>query len=149
MSKKQQLYNLVMGAYAGLPEAAQIAAHHSGAVKEKNALKHWEIHGPGIQQAAEARRNQLRMQQLESQMRQAEKATQSRLEALQKRNSVPRTLQATLGQSGGGVRGRRSRQQLRMQEQGIRASSQLQSGPYLGLGGGASATPYGSSINLA
>ena len=62
MSKRQQLFNLVMQAYSGLPEAHSIAAHHMNSVKEKNALKHWQIHGPGIQAAANARRQQLAMQ---------------------------------------------------------------------------------------
>ena len=51
-----------MQAYSGLPEAHSVAAHHMNAVPEKNALKHWQIHGPGIQAAANARRQQLAMQ---------------------------------------------------------------------------------------
>ena len=144
MSKRQQLYDLIMGAYAGLPEASQIASHHRDSVKEKNALKHWEIHGPQIQAEAEARRNQLRMQRLQDQMRQATAAARSRPQ-----RSVPKTLQSTLAQGDSGVRGRRSRQQLMAQQQGVRAANQLQAGPFLGPQGSPSATPYGSSINLA
>ena len=149
MSKRQQLYDLIMGAYAGLPEASQIASHHMNAVSEKRALKHWEIHGPGIQAAANNRRNQLRMQQLQNQMLQAQQAARSQLAALTKPKSQPNVLKSTLSQGDSGVRGRRSRQQLRAQEQGLRAANQLQSGPYLGPQGSPSATPYGSSINLA
>jgi len=62
MSKKQQLYNLIMSAYSGLPEAASIASHHMNAVSEKMAMKHWQAHGATIQAEANARRAQLRMQ---------------------------------------------------------------------------------------
>lgn len=61
MSKRQQLYNLIMQAGAGLPDAANIAAHHMNAVSEKNALKHWQIHGAGIQAEFDRRRQQLAM----------------------------------------------------------------------------------------
>ena len=88
--------------------------------------------------------NQYRQRQLQQQMASAMRATPSAPQ-----RSIPKTLQATLGQAESGVRGRRSRQQLRMQEQGIRAANQLQAGPYLGPQGSPSATPYGSSINLA
>ena len=88
--------------------------------------------------------SQYRQRQLQQQMATAMRATPSAPQ-----RSVPRTLQATLGQADSGVRGRRSRQQLRMQEQGIRAANQLQAGPYLGPQGGPTSTPYGSSINLA
>ena len=93
--------------------------------------------------------NNYRNQQLQNQMRQAQQAARSQLAALNQAGSVPKTLQATLGQAESGVRGRRSRTQLLAQQQGVRATSQLQSGPYTSPGGGQSATPYGSSINLA
>ena len=87
---------------------------------------------------------QYRQRQLQQQMMQAQQAAKS-----QPQSSVPRTLQSTLAQAGAGVRGRRSRQQLRAQQQGIRAANQLQAGPFMGPQGSPSATPYGSSINLA
>ena len=93
--------------------------------------------------------NQYRQRQLQNQMRQAQQAARSQLAALNQAGSQPKTLQATLGQAESGVRGRRSRTQLLAQQQGVRATSQLQSGPYTSPGGGQSATPYGSSINLA
>lgn len=82
-----------------------------------------------------------KMDQLRSQLSTANKPKQLK--------STRSVLESTLGQSDSGVRGRRSRQQLRMQEQGVRASSQLQAGPYINAQGGTSSTPYGSSINLA
>ena len=88
--------------------------------------------------------NNYRQQQLQNQMRAAQQAQRSAPQ-----RSVPRTLQSTLAQADAGVRGRRSRQQLRAQEQGIRAANQLQAGPFMGPQGSPSATPYGSSINLA
>ena len=93
--------------------------------------------------------NQYRQRQLQNQMRQAQEAARSQLAALNQAGSQPKTLQATLGQTESGVRGRRSRTQLLAQQQGVRATSQLQSGPYTSPGGGQAATPYGSSINLA
>ena len=88
--------------------------------------------------------NDYRSRQLRDQMRAAQQAQRSAPQ-----RSVPRTLQSTLAQADAGVRGRRSRQQLRAQEQGIRAANQLQAGPFMGPQGSPSATPYGSSINLA
>lgn len=85
--------------------------------------------------------SQYRTNELKSQL-----ATANKSQQLKFTRSV---LESTLGQADKGVRGRRSRQQQRMQEQGVRASSQLQAGPYLGPQGGVSSTPYGSSINLA
>ena len=82
-----------------------------------------------------------RMDELKSQLSTAKKP--------KKLKSTRSVLESTLGQSDAGVRGRRSRQQIRMQEEGVRASSQLQAGPYLNAQGGTSSTPYGSSINLA
>lgn len=88
--------------------------------------------------------NDYRSRQLRDQMRAAQQAQRSAPQ-----RSVPRTLQSTLAQADAGVRGRRSRQQLRAQQQGIRAANQLQAGPFMGPQGSPSATPYGSSINLA
>ena len=88
--------------------------------------------------------NAYRQRQLQDQMRAAQQAARS-----QPQRSIPRTLQATLGQAESGVRGRRSRQQLMAQQQGVRAANQLQAGPFIGPQGSPSATPYGSSINLA
>ena len=93
--------------------------------------------------------NNWRNQQLQNQMRQAQQAMASQLSALNKPKSVPRTLQSTLSQSDSGVRGRRSRIQQLAQEKGIRATNQLQTGPYVGPKGNTSSKPYGSSINLA
>ena len=84
------------------------------------------------------------MRQMQNQFRDALRAQQS-----QPQRSITRELKSTLASGGGGVRRRRSRSQLMAQQQGVRASNQLQAGPYLGPQGGATATPYGSSINLA
>jgi hypothetical protein len=88
--------------------------------------------------------NNYRSRQLQDQMRAAQQAARSAPQ-----RSVPRTLQSTLAQADAGVRGRRSRQQLMAQQQGVRAANQLQAGPFIGPQGSPSATPYGSSINLA
>ena len=88
--------------------------------------------------------NDYRSKQLRDQMRAAQQALRSAPQ-----RSVTRTLKSTLAQADAGVRGRRSRQQLMAQQQGIRASNQLQAGPFMGPQGSPSATPYGSSINLA
>ena len=92
---------------------------------------------------------QYRQRQLQQQMMQAQMAQASRMAELLKPKSQPKTLQSTLAASDAGVRSRRSRTQQVAMEQGVRASNQLQAGPYLGPQGGQSATPYGSSINLA
>ena len=92
---------------------------------------------------------QYRQRQLQQQMMAAQQAQASRMAALLKPQSQPKTLQSTLAASDSGVRSRRSRTQQLAMEQGVRASNQLQAGPYLGPQGGRSATPYGSSINLA
>lgn len=88
--------------------------------------------------------NNYRSRQLQDQMRAAQQAARSAPQ-----RSVPKTLKSTLAQSDSGVRGRRSRQQLMAQQQGVRAANQLQAGPFIGPQGSPSATPYGSSINLA
>lgn len=88
--------------------------------------------------------NAYRQRQLQDQMRAAQQAARSAPQ-----RSIPRTLQSTLAQADAGVRGRRSRQQLMAQQQGIRAANQLQAGPFMSPQGSPSATPYGSSINLA
>ena len=93
--------------------------------------------------------NNWRNQQLQNQMRAAQEAARSQLAALNKPKSIPKTLQATLGQAEAGVRGRRSRTQKIAMEQGVRNSQQLQAGPYTGPGGGLSAQPFGSHLNLA
>lgn len=93
---------------------------------------------------------QYRQRQLQQQMMQAQMAQASRMAELLKPKSVPKTLQSTLASgTGAGVRSRRSRTQQMAMDQGVRAANQLQAGPYLGPQGGQSATPYGSSINLA
>ena len=92
---------------------------------------------------------QYRQRQLQQQMMQAQMAQASRMAALLKPQSQPKTLQSTLSSSDSGVRSRRSRTQQLAMDQGVRASNQLQAGPYMGPQGGQSATPYGSSINLA
>ena len=92
---------------------------------------------------------QYRQRQLQQQMMQAQMAQASRMAALLKPQSQPNTLRSTLASGDAGVRSRRSRTQQVAMEQGVRASNQLQAGPYLGPQGGQSATPYGSSINLA
>ena len=92
---------------------------------------------------------QYRQRQLQQQMMQAQQAQASALSQLLKPKSQPNTLRSTLASGDAGVRSRRSRTQQVAQEQGIRASNQLQAGPYMGPQGGQSATPYGSSINLA
>ena len=92
---------------------------------------------------------QYRQRQLQQQMMQAQQAQASAMAQLLKPKSQPRTLQSTLAAGDAGVRSRRSRTQQLAMEQGVRASNQLQAGPYLGPQGGQSATPYGSSINLA
>ena len=95
-------------------------------------------------QQGQAMLNNYRSRQLQNQMRAAQQAARSAPQ-----RSVPKTLQSTLAQGDSGVRGRRSRQQLMAQQQGVRASNQLQAGPFIGPQGSPSATPYGSSINLA
>ena len=95
-------------------------------------------------QQGQAMLNNYRSRQLQDQMRAAQQAARSAPQ-----RSVPKTLQSTLAQGDSGVRGRRSRQQLMAQQQGVRAANQLQAGPFLGPQGSPSATPYGSSINLA
>jgi hypothetical protein len=90
-----------------------------------------------------------RMRQLQQQMMQAQQAQASRMAALLKPKSQLNTLVSTLSSGQSGVRSRRSRTQQLAMDQGVRASNQLQAGPYLGPQGGRSATPYGSSINLA
>ena len=95
-------------------------------------------------QQGQAMLNSYRSRQLQDQMRAAQQAARSAPQ-----RSVPKTLQSTLAQGDSGVRGRRSRQQLMAQQQGVRAANQLQAGPFLGPQGSPSATPYGSSINLA
>ena len=90
-----------------------------------------------------------RQNQLRDQMMQAQRAQQSMMAQLLKPKSAPNTLKSTLASGDAGVRSRRSRTQQVAQEQGIRASNQLQAGPYMGPQGGQSASPYGSSINLA
>jgi len=93
---------------------------------------------------------QYRQRQLQQQMVQAQQAQASRMAELLKPKSIPKTLQSTLAAgTGAGVRSRRSRTQQMAMDQGVRASNQLQAGPYMGPQGGRSATPYGSSINLA
>ena len=92
---------------------------------------------------------QYRQRQLQQQMMQAQQAQASRMAALLRPQSQPRTLQSTLAAGDSGVRSRRSRTQQMAMDQGVRASNQLQAGPYMGPQGGRSATPYGSSINLA
>ena len=135
MSKRQQLYNLIMGAYAGLPEAASVASHHMNAVKEKNALKHWQIHGPGIQQAAEARRNQLRMQNApkEPVLQRSKEPTLTTAE-----------LSSTLETGRGGLRS------PKLKVGKGKNIAKLKTSEYINpMGGGMTATPYGSSLNLA
>jgi len=92
---------------------------------------------------------QYRQRQLQQQMMQAQQAQASRMAALLRPQSQPKTLQSTLAAGDAGVRSRRSRTQQMAMDQGVRASNQLQAGPYMGPQGGRSATPYGSSINLA
>ena len=92
---------------------------------------------------------QYRQRQLQQQMMQAQQAQASALSNLLKPKSQPNTLKSTLASGDAGVRSRRSRTQQVAQEQGIRAANQLQAGPYMGPQGGRSATPFGSSINLA
>jgi hypothetical protein len=103
----------------------------------------------GMLGPAQQELNNYRNQQLQQQMMSAQRAQASRMAELLKPKSQPRTLQSTLAASDAGVRSRRSRTQQLAMEQGVRASNQLQAGPYLGPQGGRSATPYGSSINLA
>jgi|TARA_B100001741_G_scaffold313743_1_gene321628 hypothetical protein len=148
MSKKQQLYNLVMGAYAGLPEAASVAAHHMNAVSEKNALKHWQAHGGGIQAAAQNRRNQLRMQQMQQQMQQAAAAARSQAAPAK---AQTKQLVSTLKAANAGPRGARSKTQKRAQQSGVRNTNVLQASGYLGGTGDSSlqAKPIGASINMA
>jgi len=92
---------------------------------------------------------QYRQRQLQQQMMTAQMAQASRMAALLKPKSQPNTLKSTLASGDAGVRSRRSRTQQVAMEQGVRASNQLQAGPYMGPQGGQSASPYGSSINLA
>ena len=100
-------------------------------------------------------RNELsmfRQRQLQNQMMQAQRAQQSMMAQLLKPKSAPKQLQSTLASGERGVRGARSRQQKLAMQSGVRAANPLQAGAYLNPaagGGGQSATPYGSSINLA
>ena len=93
-----------------------------------------------------------RQRQLQDQMMQARRAQQSMMQQLLKPKSAPKNLQSTLASGESGVRGARSRQQKLAMQSGVRAANPLQAGAYLNPaagGGGQSATPYGSSINLA
>lgn len=98
MSKKRQLYDLIMSAYAGLPQGPSIAAHHMNSVSEKNAMKHWQNHGATITAEANAYRNQLRMQQ-------APKAPVQRQTPIAPTTQLTSTLKAGKG----GVRASRTR----------------------------------------
>ena len=91
-----------MQAYAGLPEAHSIASHHMNSVREKMAMKHWQVHGGSIQAQANARRAQLRMQN-------APKAP------VQKPAPVPPTKEvaSTLKSGSGGARPNRARNPAR------------------------------------
>ena len=143
MSVNASLFNELVGIYTelgkpvphhGRPDlkgSKRTAALHSLIATGRHELSAW------------------RQRQLQQQMIAAQQAMRSQLAALNKPKSQPNVLKSTLSQSDSGVRGRRSRQQLRAQEQGLRAANQLQSGPYLGPQGSPSASPYGSSINLA
>ena len=132
MSKKQQLYNLIMSAYSGLPEAASIASHHMNAVSEKMAMKHWRAHGATIQAEANARRAQLRMQN-------APKAPVQRQTPI----APTTTLTSTLKAGKGGVRQSRTRTPTR------RVKDALSTNRYLdAIGQSYSAQPIGANLNL-
>ena len=137
------VFNQLAGIYAqmgkGIPGGG--VAHLKGK-QRLNVLQ--SMVGPAMQELSNYRN-----QQLQDQMMQAQRAAQSQLKALQNRQSNPKTLQATLGSTEAGVRGRRSRTQKRAQEQGVRNADQLQAGPFTTPGGTTAAVPYGSSINLA
>ena len=106
-------------------------------------------HLQGVINQGQSMLAQYRQRQLQQQMMTAQMAQASRMAALLKPKSQPNTLKSTLASGDAGVRSRRSRTQQVAMEQGVRASNQLQAGPYMGPQGGQSASPYGSSINLA
>lgn len=132
-----------------LVEAGMDPGAAGALINRPGGNKHWGQLFADFQTTLSQLQTNRRMRQLQQQMIQAQQAMRSQLAALNKPKSQPNVLKSTLSQSDSGVRGRRSRQQLRAQEQGLRAANQLQSGPYLGPQGSPSATPYGSSINLA
>ena len=143
MSVNASLFNELVGIYTELGKPVP----HAGRPDLKGSKRTAALNSLLAQGRNEL--NAFRNKQLQDQMIQAQQAMRSQLAALNKPKSQPNVLKSTLSSGERGVRGRRSRQQLRAQEQGLRAANQLQSGPYLGPQGSPSATPYGSSINLA
>jgi|AACY02.2.fsa_nt_gi hypothetical protein len=143
--QNQQLFNQAAGIYSQLGMGVPGFGGKPGGGRFTSHLQNVITQGMNML-------SQRRMQQMQQQMIQAQQAQASAMANLLKPKSQPKTLQSTLASGKAGVQSARSRTQKAAMQSGVRAANPLQAGAYLqpaAGGGGASATPYGSNINLA
>jgi histidinol dehydrogenase len=133
----QQLFNQAASIYSQMGQGVPTFTGKPGGGRFTSFLQQ-------VIQQGTAALAQYRQRQLQQQLQQAQQAKPSAPQ-----RSIPKTLKSTLGQADAGVRGAKSNQMKMAQQRGVRASNQLQAGPYLSPTGGMMSSPYGSSINLA
>ena len=148
-----QLFGQLASIYSQMGQG--VPARPGWASGGKGAYTNWlrsEINNAN-NKLAQYQANQ-QMQQMMQQQQAAQqamiKAQQKSIAAMQSASGMGQTnLRSTL-KSDGAVRGARSVTQRRAQQEGVRAANVLQASQYISpTGGGMTAKPYGSSINLA